>query len=172
MSLEQQNLDRYRMALEPRLVPVLLGVTGLIGLFAGLSAAARWQTWLLWRNATPFGVADAQFGRDVGYFAFTYPFQRFVLGFLFAVVVLSILAAALTHYLFGAIRLQTPGEKVTAPRRRTCRCWSGCSCCSRRWRTSWTVTAWCSARAGSSPARPTPTSTRCCRRRRSWRSSR
>ncbi|MDP9435188.1 MAG: UPF0182 family protein, partial [Actinomycetota bacterium] len=113
MSLEQQNLERYRVAVEPFLVPVLLLSSGLFGLFAGLSAASRWQTWLLWRNRTPFGELDPQFGRDVSYYAMTYPFQRFVLGFLLTAVVLSLLAAAATHYLFGGVRLQTVGDKVS-----------------------------------------------------------
>ena len=113
MSLEQQNLERYRVAVEPFLTPVLLLGAGVIGLFAGLSAAARWQTWLLWRNGSQFGDVDAQFGRDISYFAFTYPFQRFVLGFLLTAVVLALLAAAVTHYLFGGVRLQTVGEKVS-----------------------------------------------------------
>ena len=113
MSLEQQNLERYRVAVEPFLRSILLLGSGVFGLFAGLSAAARWETWLLWRNGTPFGVEDAQFGRDVSYFAFTYPFQRFVLGFLLTAVVLSLITAAVVHYLFGGVRLQTVGEKVS-----------------------------------------------------------
>jgi uncharacterized membrane protein (UPF0182 family) len=113
MSLEQQNLERYRVAVEPFLKPVLLLGSSVFGLFAGLSAAARWQTWLLWRNGSQFGEQDAQFGRDISYFAFTYPFQRFVLGFLLTAVVLALLAAAATHYLFGGVRLQTVGEKVS-----------------------------------------------------------
>ena len=113
MSLEQQNLERYRVAVEPFLIPVLLIVSAVFGIFAGLSAAARWQTWLLWRNATPFGQVDPQFHRDVSYFAFTYPFQRFVLGFVLTAVILSLLAAAATHYLFGGVRLQTTGDKVS-----------------------------------------------------------
>ena len=113
MSLEQQNLERYRVGIEPYLVPLLLLVSGVFGLFAGLSASSRWQTWLLWRNRTDFGVADPQFGRDVSYFAMTYPFQRFVLGFLLTAVVLSLIAAAVTHYLFSGLRLQTAGEKVS-----------------------------------------------------------
>ena len=113
MSLEQQNLERYRVAVEPFLRTVLLLGSAVFGLFAGLSAAARWETWLLWRNGTRFGVEDAQFGRDVSYFAFTYPFQRFVLGFLLTAVVLSLIAAAVVHYLFGGVRLQTAGEKVS-----------------------------------------------------------
>ncbi len=113
MSLEQQNLERYRVAVEPFLTPVLLLGAGVFGVFAGLSAAARWQTWLLWRNGSQFGQLDAQFDRDISYFAFTYPFQRFVLGFLLTAVVLALLAAAATHYLFGGVRLQTVGEKVS-----------------------------------------------------------
>ena len=113
MSLEQQNLERYRVAVEPFLRSVLLLGSGVFGLFAGLSAAARWETWLLWRNGTSFGQTDAQFGRDISYFAFTYPFERFVLGFLLTAIVLSLLAAAATHYLFGGVRLQTAGEKVS-----------------------------------------------------------
>lgn len=113
MSLEQQNLERYRVAVEPYLTPVLLLGASVFGLFAGLSAAARWQTWLLWRNGSSFGQSDAQFGRDISYFAFTYPFQRFVLGFLLTAVVLALLASAATHYLFGGVRLQTVGEKVS-----------------------------------------------------------
>jgi uncharacterized membrane protein (UPF0182 family) len=113
MSLEQQNLERYRVAVEPYLTPVLLLSSGVFGLFAGLSAASRWQVWLLWRNATSFGQTDAQFHKDISYFAMVYPFQRFVLGFLLTAVILALLAAAATHYLFGGLRVQTAGDKVS-----------------------------------------------------------
>jgi len=113
MSLEQQNLERYRVAVEPFLRTVLLASSAVFGLFAGLSAASRWQVWLLWRNSTSFGRTDPQFHRDVSYYAMTYPFQRFVLGFLLTAVILSLLVAAATHYLFGGLRLQTAGDKVS-----------------------------------------------------------
>jgi uncharacterized membrane protein (UPF0182 family) len=113
MSLEQQNLERYRSALEPRRKLVVVLVSGVLGLFTGITAQAQWQTWLLWRNGTRFGVNDPQYGMDIAYFTFTYPFQRFVLGLLFTAVVLSLLSAVAMHYLFGGVRLQTPGEKVT-----------------------------------------------------------
>ena len=113
MSLEQQNLERYRSALEPRRRLIVIGVSAVLGIFTGITAQAQWQTWLQWRNGTHFGVNDPQFGIDISYFTFTYPFQRFVLGLLFTAVVLSLLAAVAVHYLFGGVRLQTPGEKVT-----------------------------------------------------------
>ena len=113
MSLEQQNLERYRTALEPRRRLIVIVVSAVLGIFTGITAQAQWQTWLQWRNGTPFGIDDPQFGRDLSYYTFTYPFQRFVLGLLFTAVVLSLLAALAVHYLFGGVRLQTPGEKVT-----------------------------------------------------------
>src|SRR5829696_3431771 len=113
MSLEQQNLERYRSALEPRRKLIVVLVSTILGIFTGITAQAQWQTWLLWRNGTRFGVEDPQFGMDISYYTFTYPFQRFVLGLLFTAVVLSLLAALAVHYLFGGVRLQTPGEKVT-----------------------------------------------------------
>ncbi|TNM33009.1 UPF0182 family protein [Streptomyces sedi] len=113
MSMEQQNLDRYRMSIAPFKKWVVLAVAAVIGLIAGGSASSQWRTWLQWINGESFGVTDPQFGKDVSFFAFDYPFYRFLLGFGFAVVVLSALAAALTHYLYGGIRLTTPGSRIT-----------------------------------------------------------
>ena len=117
VSLEQQNLERYRVALEPFLAPVLVVLSLFFGIFAGLSAASRWQTWLLFANGTSFGTKDPQFGKDISYFTFTYPFQRFLLGFVLVVLVLSLVASVVTHYLFGGIRLQTTGEKLSVAAR-------------------------------------------------------
>jgi hypothetical protein len=120
MSLEQQNLERYRVAVEPFLRSILL----LAAACSGCSPACR---------PRPVGdlAAVAQrhrvrrprraVRRDVSYFAFTYPFQRFVLGFLLTAVVLSLIAAAVVHYLFGGVRLQTVGEKVSPAAAPTCR---------------------------------------------------
>src|SRR5215470_3094656 len=113
MSTEQQNLERYRAAIEPRRVLLLAVVVGLLGLFAGITAQGQWRTWVLFWHSTPFGIPDPQFGKDISYFAFAYPFYRFLLGFGFAAVVFSLLGAVVVHYLFGGLRLQTPGEKVT-----------------------------------------------------------
>ena len=110
----QQELDRYRMALDPyrRVVVVILGV--LLGLIAGSTAAGEWRTYLQWRNAVPFGEKDVQFHKDISFFAFDLPWYRFVLGFAFATVVVCLIAAAVTHYLYGGLRLQAfLGERAT-----------------------------------------------------------
>jgi uncharacterized membrane protein (UPF0182 family) len=114
MSLEQQSLDRYRMGIAPYKKWVLLGVCAVVGLIAGGSASGQWRLWLLWTNATAFHVKDPQFHKDVSFYAFDLPWYRFLLSFGFAAVVLSLVAAALVHYLYGGLRITSPGGRATA----------------------------------------------------------
>ncbi|MFE1784899.1 UPF0182 family protein [Streptomyces sp. NPDC059506] len=114
MSLEQQNLDRYRMGIAPYRKWVLPAVSVMVGLIAGASASGQWRTWLQWVNGTPFGNKDPQFGKDVSFYAFDLPWYRFLLSFGFAAVVLSLIAAVVVHYLYGGLRLTSPGARATA----------------------------------------------------------
>lgn len=113
MSLEQQSLDRYRMGIAPYKKWALLAITALVGLIAGASATGQWRTWLMWIHGVPFGEKDPQFKLDVSFYAFDLPWYRFLLGFGFAAVVLSLIAAALTHYLYGGLRITSPGARAT-----------------------------------------------------------
>jgi len=113
MSQEQQQLEVLRAAVHPYRAWVLSLVLLIVGLITGSAAAGHWRTWLLWRNGVHFGIKDPQFGRDVSYYTFTYPMQRFVLGMLFAAVFVSLIGVLLTSYLSGGLRPQTPGPKVT-----------------------------------------------------------
>jgi uncharacterized protein len=79
-SAEQHALDRYRLVLLPHIGAWVTLAASLVGLFAGLSAQSHWQEWLLFQNSTPFGVADPQFGVDVSFYIFEYPFWRYLLG--------------------------------------------------------------------------------------------
>ncbi len=108
------SLNQYRDVVEPmgRLVVIGLGV--LLGLMAGGSASGQWRSYLLWRNGTQFGTTDPYFKKDVGFFVFSLPWFHYVVNLLLMMTVLALVAAIITHYLFGGIRLQNPsGEKVT-----------------------------------------------------------
>ncbi|WP_106536030.1 UPF0182 family protein [Haloactinopolyspora alba] len=113
MSVEQQSLDRYREAIDPVRKWVLAGAAILLAIMAGASASGRWQDYLLWRNGGEFGREDAQFGIDIGFFTFDFPWWRFLVSYGFAVVVLGLVVGAITHYVYGGIRLQTAGQKVS-----------------------------------------------------------
>ena len=113
-SPEQQGLEAYRLVIDPHRRLMLGVVLGLIGLVSGLTAAGSWRTWLLFSNRTSFGITDRQFHLDLSFFIFVYPFIRMVLSYLFAAVLLSLLAAVAVHYLYGGLRLQPRGERATA----------------------------------------------------------
>ncbi len=116
-SPEQQALERYRALLAPRFGLWLGLLAGLIGLFGGLSGQGRWQQWLLFHNAQPFGAKDPQFGVDIGFYVFRYPFWRYLVGVGFTTVVLSLIGALAVHYIFGGVRLQGTGERITTAAR-------------------------------------------------------
>ncbi len=112
-SSEQQTLDRYRVALSPRIGIWITVVSLVVGLFAGLSAQGRWDTWMLFRNAQPFGTKDPIFNIDVGFYVFQYPFYRYLLGVGFTAVVLAVIGSLAVHYVFGGVRLQGGGDRIT-----------------------------------------------------------
>ncbi|MFB6812473.1 UPF0182 family protein [Streptomyces sp. NPDC056387] len=114
MSMEQQSLDRYRMSVAPYKTWLLLGIAALVGMIAGASAAGQWKTWLMYVNGVPFGQKDPQFHLDVSFYTFDLPWYRFLLGFGFAAVVLSVIAAVVVHYLYGGLRVTSPGARATA----------------------------------------------------------
>ncbi len=114
----QQELDRYRMAIEPFRRIVVSVVVTLLGLIAGSSAAGQWRTVLQWINGVSFGERDAQFHKDISFFAFDLPWYQFLHSFVISVAVVSLLAGALTHYLYGGLRLQPfLGERATTAAR-------------------------------------------------------
>jgi uncharacterized membrane protein (UPF0182 family) len=112
-SPEQTGLDRYRDAVTPIRTWLLLGVSIVIGLFAGASAMGQWRTYLLWRNAQSFGTEDAQFDRDIGYYVFHLPWQHYLVDFAMATAVVALLATAIVHYLYGGIRLQSSHDRLS-----------------------------------------------------------
>src|SRR3954453_15155679 len=116
-SAEQATLERYRMVIAPRLGTWITVICVIIGFFAGLSAQSRWKDWMLFQNAQPFGLEDPQFKVDIGFYVFDYPLWRYLLGVGFTAVVLSVLGALAVHYIFGGVRLQGVGDRMTSAAR-------------------------------------------------------
>jgi uncharacterized membrane protein (UPF0182 family) len=116
-SAEQATLERYRMAIQPRLGTWITVVSAVIGFFAGLSAQSRWKDWVLFQNSQSFGVKDPEFKVDVGFYVFEYPLWRYLLGVGFTAIVLSVIGALAVHYIFGGVRLQGVGDRMTSAAR-------------------------------------------------------
>ena len=80
--------------------PLALAVVAIVSLLTAIYAGARWETWLYFLHATPFGKVDPILGRDVSFFVFTLPLLEMLQGlaFFLAIAMLAIAGAA---YLFG-----------------------------------------------------------------------
>ncbi|MCW2730807.1 MAG: hypothetical protein JWR13_1623 [Mycobacterium sp.] len=96
---------RYRTSVMARLRLFGIGVPVFIGLLAGIVGQTYWVQVQLFLHGGAFGVADPQFGMDLGFYAFELPFYRLVLNFLFVATFLALVGNLLGHYLFGGIRL-------------------------------------------------------------------
>ncbi|MPZ87751.1 MAG: UPF0182 family protein [Nitriliruptorales bacterium] len=112
-SPQEEAVERYRDAIDPYARPLLLMVALVIGVLSGLTVAAEWSTFLLWLNGTSFGQNDPQFGLDLGYFVFRLPFYTFLNSWLFTTLAFTTVLTALAHYVFGGIRPQSPGQKIS-----------------------------------------------------------
>ena len=112
-SPEQANLERYREVVTPMRRALLIGISLIFGIFAGVSATGKWRTFLLWTNREDFGKADPYFGKDIGFYIFSLPWLHFMVDFLMTAVFTALLLAAVLHYLYGGIRLQSASDKVS-----------------------------------------------------------
>jgi uncharacterized membrane protein (UPF0182 family) len=117
MTIEADNLERYRAQLEPIRRWVFLGIAAALIYFGGSSGAVFWSTWLQFRNSTPFGQTDPQFGLDISFFAFKLPMYQAFISWGISLVLISTVAAVGVHYLYGGIRPQAQTERTTTAAR-------------------------------------------------------
>lgn len=110
-------LQRARLAVDRHWGGLLGAILAMAGILAGLAGTSSWATWVQFANRTSFGHRDPQFHLDISFFVFVYPFLRLILGFLFAAVLLALVAAAAVHLLYGGLRLRAGDTRVTAATR-------------------------------------------------------
>ena len=116
-SVEAENLDRYRSQIEPVRRYVLIAIGLALFYFAGSSGSKLWTQWLEFKNATPFGTKDPQFHLDISFFAFKLPFYQALIGWAISTIIISIIAAAAVHYLYGGIRPAVQEDRTTVAAR-------------------------------------------------------
>ena len=117
MTIEADNLERYRAQIEPIRRWVFLGIVAALIYFGGSSGSVFWSTWLQFKNATPFGQTDPQFGLDISFFAFKLPMYQALISWGISLILISSVAAVAVHYLYGGIRPQAQTERTTTAAR-------------------------------------------------------
>lgn len=107
-------LAPYRTVVASRPKLFGIGISTLIGIICGLSAQGQWETVQLFLHGGSFGQTDPQFGHDVGFYVFKLPMIQMLLGWLFVITAICFFVALAIQYVFGGIRLQGAGRRVTS----------------------------------------------------------
>ncbi|HEY0875368.1 MAG TPA: UPF0182 family protein [Vicinamibacterales bacterium] len=80
--------------------PLVLLAAAAVSLMIGLFAGARWEAWLYYVYATPFGRVDPILGRDIGFYVFTMPLLEHLQG-LFLFIAIFMIGTAVAAYVLG-----------------------------------------------------------------------
>ena len=109
--------DTFRWAFrryEPRVWRLLVLLAVVVpGILVGQRAAAGWQTYLLWRHATPWHVSDPLFHKDISFFVEVNPFHLMVASLLSQAVVYGLWIAVIAGYWYGLWRPRRGRQKIT-----------------------------------------------------------
>jgi len=99
---------------EPRLRRLLMVLAVAVpAILLGRSAAAGWQTYLLWDNAVPFHRTDPVFHHDVSFYVEVYPFHQLVAGLLLQAVTNALVVGVFAGYWYGGWRIRRGRQKIT-----------------------------------------------------------
>ncbi|WP_257183296.1 UPF0182 family protein [Corynebacterium cystitidis] len=106
-------MAHYRANIESSVKGLLTWVPVVVGIIAGFIGQGNWRTFLLWINGESFGVQDPQYGRDLGFYAFSLPGINAVVGTLSTLLVIAFIISAVAHYMLSGIRVgnQVSGVK-------------------------------------------------------------
>ena len=87
----------------------------LFSLFAAMRGSAQWENYLRFFNATPFGVSDPLFHRDIDFYVFQLPFLNHLYGWLMTVLILTTLSTALIYFVRRCFQFIPPRTLRVAP---------------------------------------------------------
>jgi uncharacterized protein len=112
LDAEDEFVKRYQEVVGPYTRRLRIVVVVVLSLIVGSQALGQWQNWILFRNATSFGVKDPQFHLDVGYFVFKLPFELFLVHWSLVALFVILVVTVISHYFNGGIRLQGARPRV------------------------------------------------------------
>lgn len=82
---------------------VLAFILGGFCILLGYTTTDKWEMFLRYFNSVDFGINDPLFSKDVGYYVFQMPFEKFLCGWLFGLFFMLTLFTAVMYFFHGAI---------------------------------------------------------------------
>ena len=95
----------YRRIMERSVRKILVTLPILAGAVAGAIGQNSWQTVQMFLNGQSFGQRDPQFNMDYGFYAFTLPMLRLVIGSFSVLLLVAFVIMLIGNYLLGGIRV-------------------------------------------------------------------
>ena len=98
-----------RTQIDPQIAKGIPLLSLVAAFFGGLNGAAQWDTFLIAKNASGFGLSDPVFGNDFGFYVFQLPFLNFAQGWLTGVLVFVAILTALLYVYHGGLGIGPRG---------------------------------------------------------------
>ena len=83
-----------------------LVLTTLVAVLLGFAAARSWLIFARAFSSVPFNVKDPVFHHDLSFYVFTLPAWQYLYSFLYATLIVALIATATVHLVLGGVELQ------------------------------------------------------------------
>lgn len=104
-SRSQRSSEPQEIAISARPLRLLFALAAIgVGFFLGLSFRDLWRTYLLAKEATPFGLLEPIFGRDVGFYVLELPWYEALLGRAQLLLIITLAGVAVRYALFEKLK--------------------------------------------------------------------
>jgi len=101
--LNVQQIQRPGFDLSKIIYKLLLPVSLAIGFLTGMVGSSYWQVAQQFINGVSFNTVDPLFGRDISFYFFTLPFIKMAIGFLFWIIIVSIIGTGIQYLIKGLL---------------------------------------------------------------------
>ena len=99
------------------LASISAGVVVVLAVIFGTIMSGRWEVFLRFSNAAPFGQAEPVFGQDASFYVFTLPMYSFIQGWLLGMLLLTLVVTIAYYFLRYSMQglrldLNAPGVRI------------------------------------------------------------
>ncbi|MGD0277072.1 MAG: UPF0182 family protein, partial [Syntrophales bacterium] len=112
------HIPSLEIANHPLHLLILIGSI-LFSVFSALSGLDQWDNFLKFFNASPFGVLDPLFQRDISFYVFQLPFLQYLYEWIMAVLIITCFSTGSLYFICRAFLIIPPHTWQMSPVART-----------------------------------------------------
>ena len=102
----EEVIEKVRSVGSKAITIGLLVFSAIAALLAGLGWGGKWELVLKFLNHASFGKTDPLFGKDIGFYLFSYPFQKELVNWLISSLFFILVITVVIYIFDGGIRLK------------------------------------------------------------------